>query len=42
MGCHRSLEEICAWHDAADSEKIEILIRCRARYRERHEKLRNL
>jgi predicted Fe-S protein YdhL (DUF1289 family) len=40
MGCHRSLAEICAWHEAPASEKIEILIRCRARYRERHEKHR--
>lgn len=37
MGCYRSISEICEWHDAPDSEKIEILIRCRARYRAREE-----
>ena len=35
MGCYRSISEICEWHNAPDSEKIEILIRCRARYRAR-------
>lgn len=36
LGCHRSLTEICAWHEAPDIEKIEILVNCRARYRERY------
>jgi predicted Fe-S protein YdhL (DUF1289 family) len=35
MGCYRTLSEICAWHEAPDSEKLEILIRCRLRYRQR-------
>jgi predicted Fe-S protein YdhL (DUF1289 family) len=38
MGCYRSLSEICGWHEAPDTEKIEILIRCRSRYTERHER----
>ena len=32
MGCYRSIAEICAWHEAPDSGKIEILVRCRSRY----------
>ena len=36
MGCFRTLKEICAWHDAPDAEKIETLMRTRARYCERH------
>ncbi|MES2562283.1 MAG: DUF1289 domain-containing protein [Pseudomonadota bacterium] len=35
MGCFRSLKEICAWHEAPDAEKIDILIRCRSRYTQR-------
>jgi len=35
LGCHRSISEICGWHEAPDAEKIEILVRCRTRYRER-------
>ena len=38
MGCYRSISEICAWHDAPDKEKIEILVRCRSRYRDRFER----
>jgi predicted Fe-S protein YdhL (DUF1289 family) len=40
MGCHRSLPEICAWHGAPDAEKLEILLRCRERYKQRYEKTR--
>ena len=36
MGCYRTMSEICAWHDAPNTEKIEILVRCRARYTKRH------
>jgi predicted Fe-S protein YdhL (DUF1289 family) len=36
MGCYRTMSEICAWHDAPDGEKIEILIRSRSRYTKRH------
>ena len=36
MGCFRSITEICQWHEASDTEKIETLIRCRARYKERY------
>jgi predicted Fe-S protein YdhL (DUF1289 family) len=36
LGCLRSLTEICAWHEAPDAEKIEILVNCRRRYRERY------
>jgi predicted Fe-S protein YdhL (DUF1289 family) len=38
LGCYRSLPEICSWHEASDSERIEILIRCRQRYRQRFER----
>ena len=38
FGCFRTIREICAWHDASDAEKLQILLRCRARYRERHER----
>lgn len=40
LGCNRSLQEICAWHKASDAEKTDILIRCRARYTARYERLR--
>lgn len=36
MGCYRTMTEICAWHDAPDSEKLEILIRSRTRYAARN------
>ena len=32
MGCYRTLTEICAWHEAPDDEKVEILLRGRVRY----------
>ena len=35
LGCFRTMKEICAWHEAPDSEKLEILFRSRARYLER-------
>lgn len=35
LGCFRTLKEICAWHEAPDSEKLAILVRCRSRYRGR-------
>lgn len=31
LGCHRSLEEIIAWHDASDVQRLEILARATAR-----------
>jgi uncharacterized protein len=39
LGCHRTIREICDWHKASDAEKTEVLIRCRARYKARYEKL---
>lgn len=36
MGCYRSISEICAWHEASDSEKLATLTRCRDRYRARY------
>ena len=42
MGCFRSITEICAWHGAADAEKLAALIRCRARYKERYAKWRSI
>ena len=36
MGCFRTMSEICAWHEAPDDEKVEILLRCRARHRQRY------
>ncbi|HZN27208.1 MAG TPA: DUF1289 domain-containing protein [Burkholderiales bacterium] len=35
LGCYRSLREICAWSEAGDDEKMEILSRCRLRCEER-------
>ncbi len=31
LGCHRSLEEIIAWHDASDAQRLEILACAAAR-----------
>ncbi len=31
MGCHRSLEEICAWHGMSDDERLGVLERARER-----------
>ena len=36
LGCFRTITEICDWHEASAREKLEILARSRARYRERH------
>ena len=38
LGCHRSITEICAWHEASDAEKLAILLRCRERYKARYER----
>jgi predicted Fe-S protein YdhL (DUF1289 family) len=38
LGCYRSVAEICAWAAAPTDEKVAILVRCRARYRERCDK----
>ncbi len=35
LGCHRSLREICDWSDATDEQRLEILVRCVERRRER-------
>jgi predicted Fe-S protein YdhL (DUF1289 family) len=35
LGCYRTLTEICEWHEAPDAKKIEILVNCRARYKDR-------
>ena len=35
LGCHRTLKEICAWHDAPREEKLLILDRARQRHAER-------
>ena len=40
LGCYRSLGEIVGWSAASDAEKTEILIQCRARYKERYDKRR--
>ena len=36
IGCCRTMQEICGWHDASDEERLEILERCRVRRNERH------
>jgi predicted Fe-S protein YdhL (DUF1289 family) len=38
LGCYRHIEEIIRWAGATDGEKLEVLERCRARYRESFEK----
>ena len=35
LGCHRSIDEICAWGGADDDERRRILERAQARGRER-------
>ena len=37
LGCYRSLQEICSWSQSSDSQKLETLIKCRQRYRQRFE-----
>ena len=34
LGCYRHVDEIIRWGSATDEEKLEVLARCRARYRE--------
>lgn len=36
LGCHRSLEEILEWSDAALERKQEIIANCRVRGLEKH------
>ena len=31
LGCHRTMQEICGWHEATDAERLEILERCKVR-----------
>jgi uncharacterized protein len=40
MGCYRSISEIVGWSEATENEKREILIRCRLRYKQRHDKIK--
>ena len=39
LGCYRSMAEIMRWSEANDEEKLEILGRCRLRYKQRHDRL---
>jgi hypothetical protein len=39
LGCYRSISEIMRWSEASDEEKLEILSRCRLRYKERHDRM---
>jgi predicted Fe-S protein YdhL (DUF1289 family) len=39
LGCYRSISEIVHWSDASEEEKIAVLIRCRLRYKQRHDKI---
>jgi predicted Fe-S protein YdhL (DUF1289 family) len=36
LGCHRSMAEIMRWNEADDTERREILARCRQREEQRH------
>jgi predicted Fe-S protein YdhL (DUF1289 family) len=38
LGCYRHVDEIIAWGSASDEEKLEVLGRCRARYRAKFDK----
>lgn len=40
IGCSRSISEIVGWNEATENEKREILIRCRFRYKQRHDKIK--
>jgi predicted Fe-S protein YdhL (DUF1289 family) len=40
IGCHRSISEIIAWSGSTESEKREILIRCRLRDQRRQDKIK--
>ena len=37
LGCFRALSEIIGWMSASETEKAEILVRCRARRDERQQ-----
>jgi hypothetical protein len=39
LGCYRSISEIMRWSEASDKEKMEILIRCRLRYKQRYDRV---
>jgi predicted Fe-S protein YdhL (DUF1289 family) len=39
LGCFRSLSEIVGWSEASEAEKLEVLIRCRLRYRQRYSRM---
>jgi uncharacterized protein len=38
LGCYRHVDEIIRWGGATDEEKLEVLARCRARYREKFDR----
>ncbi|MBI3917697.1 MAG: DUF1289 domain-containing protein [Betaproteobacteria bacterium] len=40
LGCYRSVSEIMHWSGASDEEKMEVLIRCRLRYKQRYDRMR--
>jgi len=40
VGCRRSISEIVGWSAATEDEKREILIRCRLRYEQRRDKMK--
>lgn len=39
LGCYRSISEIVRWGEASEQEKVEVLIRCRLRYKQRYGKI---
>jgi predicted Fe-S protein YdhL (DUF1289 family) len=38
LGCYRHIDEIIRWSNAGDEEKLEILARCRVRYRDKFDR----
>jgi len=38
LGCFRHVDEIIHWGSATDEEKLEVLARCRVRYREQFQR----
>jgi len=38
LGCYRHIDEIIGWSGSSDEEKLEVIARCRARYREKFDR----
>ena len=40
LGCFRTIVEICGWSAASETEKAEILARCRLRHEEHQDRMK--